>query len=101
MLNEKKKSTTKKKKASKKKSKIDDKVSAIKVENEDAVRDPNSGAVVYNNQREHQQAVRKQRSLMTNKRNDGEIRSLQKQVAQLSLLVEQMINKNKEDNTGI
>ena len=66
-----------------------------KVENEDAVRDPNSGAIVFNNQAAYQQAVRRKRQGMTNKKNDGEIRSLQKQVAALSNLVNDLINSKK------
>lgn len=66
-----------------------------KVKGEDAVRDINSGAIVFNNQSAYQQAVRRKRQGMTNKRNDGEIRSLKKDVAKLTSLVEQLINNKK------
>ncbi len=67
----------------------------LKVENEDAVRDPNSGAIIFNNQSAYQQAVRRKRQGTTNKVNDGEIRSLKKQVAQLAALVDSVINSKK------
>jgi len=78
-----------------KKKKAVSKDKGAKVENEDAVRDLNSGAIVFNNQSIYQQAVRRKRQGVTNKKNDSEIRSLQKQVAKLSSLVEQMINSKK------
>lgn len=82
-----------KKKAVKKEGQVEEPV--VRVEGEDAVRDPNSGAIVFNNQSAYQQAVRRKRQNMTNKKNDSEIRSLQKQVAQLSALVNDLINSKK------
>ena len=79
----------------KRKTKVVNKDKGAKVKNEDAVRDPNSGAIVFNKQSEYQQAVRRKRQGMTNKKNDTEIRSLQKQVAKLSSLVDQLINSKK------
>ena len=92
----KKKSTKKKstkKKASKKKT-IGNK--GLKIENEDAVRDVNSGAVIFNNQSKYQQVVRRKRQLLTNDINNNEIKTLRKQVAQLTTLVNQLINNSKD-----
>jgi len=68
----------------------------LKVENEDAVRDSNSGAVVFNDQAKYQQAVRRKRQALTNDINNNEIKTLRKQVAQLTTLVNQLINNNKD-----
>lgn len=76
-----------------KKKKIINKDKGTKVKNEDAVRDENSGAIVFNKQSEYQQATRRKRQNLTNKKNNSEIRLLQKQVAQLSLLIEQLMSK--------
>lgn len=86
----------KKKKVMKKKVVIVEEDKGAKVENEDAFRDPNSGAIVFNNQTAYQQAVRRKRQNVTNNKNNGEIKSLQKQVAQLSALVNDLINSSKK-----
>lgn len=85
------KKATKVKKVAKK-----DNVKGTKIKDENAYRDINSGAVIFNNQSEYQQAVRRKRQNITNEKNNSEIRSLQKQVAQLSALVNDMINSNKK-----
>lgn len=67
-------------------------VKGLEVENEDATRDVNSGAIVFNNQSEYQQAVRRKRQNLTNKKNDSELRTLRKEVANLTNLVNRLIN---------
>ena len=88
-----KKKTSKKKVVRKKKtSKKVETVKGLKVENEDAVRDSNSGAIVFNNQSKYQQAVRRKRQNLTNKKNDSELRKLKREIASLTNLVNQLIN---------
>lgn len=77
-----------------KKNKISKNIKGMKVENEDAVRDINSGAVIFNNQSKYQQAVRRKRQALSNDINNNEIKSLRKQIAQLTTLVNEMINNN-------
>jgi len=78
-----------------KKKKVVKKDKGAKVKDEDAVRDINSGAIVFNNQAEYQQAVRRKRLNLTNNKNNSELRSLRKQVAALTNIVNQLIN-NKD-----
>jgi len=67
-------------------------VKGLEVENEDAVRDINSGGIVFNNQSEYQQHVRRKRENFSNKKNDSELRTLRKEVANLTSLVNRLIN---------
>lgn len=87
------KSVAKKKTKTTRKKKTKKPVDVVKVENEEAYRDPNSGAIIFTSQAEFQQAVRRKRQNVDNKESNKEIRNLKKQVAALASLVNNLINK--------
>lgn len=70
-------------------------IEAVKVKGwEDVVRDVNTNAILATDNESYQQAVRRKRQALTNKRNDNEIKRLKIKFAKLQSMVETIINNS-------
>jgi len=65
------------------------------IKDNDILRDPSSGAVVFPSNSDYQQVVRRKREATKNNKNISEIRQLQRKVAKLEAIVNELINSKK------
>lgn len=65
----------------------------VKIENIEAVRDPNSKGIVFTNKSEYQKHVRRKRSMRETLKKDNKINKLENKIAHLEDKLNQVLEK--------